>query len=127
MTTNQTGRTIAALRKEMGLTQKALALLTDGKIKTTQLANYEQGIREPGIDEILVLAKALKVTAGYLVGFTPIKEPLSKTELEVIKCFRLLPAAEQDEYLKKLRAIGIIFTEPARPFYSRSELAKANK
>jgi transcriptional regulator with XRE-family HTH domain len=127
MTTNQTGRTIAALRKEKGLTQKALALLTDGKIKTTQLANYEQGIREPGIDELLVLAKALRVTAGYLAGFTLNKEPLSKTELELIKCFRQLPAAEQDEYLKKLRAINIIFTEPARPSYSRSELAKANK
>jgi len=127
MTTNQTGRTIAALRKEKGLTQKALALLTDGKIKTTQLANYEQGIREPGIDELLVLAKALRVTAGYLAGFTLNKEPLSKSELELIKCFRQLPAAEQDEYLKKLRAINIIFTEPARPFYSRSELAKANK
>lgn len=127
MTTNQTGRTIAALRKEKGLTQKALALLTDGKIKTTQLANYEQGIREPGIDELLVLAKALRVTAGYLAGFTLNKEPLSKSELELIKCFRQLPAAEQDEYLKKLRAISIIFTEPARPSYSRSELAKANK
>jgi transcriptional regulator with XRE-family HTH domain len=127
MTTNQTGRTIAALRKEKGLTQKALALLTDGKIKTTQLANYEQGIREPGIDELLVLAKALRVTAGYLAGFTLNKEPLSKSELELIKCFRQLPAAEQDEYLKKLRAINIIFTEPARPSYSRSELAKANK
>jgi len=126
VTKNQTGRTIAALRKERGLTQKALALLTDGQIKTTQLANYEQGIREPGIDELLVLAKALGVTAGYLVGFTPIKEPLSKTELEVIKCFRQLPAAEQDEYLKKLRAISIIFTEPARPIYPK-ELAKSHK
>ena len=121
------GSVIATLRKELGLTQRELAGMTGGKIKPTQLANYEQGIREPGLEEIKAIALALKVAPGFITGFTPLRKALCNKELDLIRLFRKLPESEKTEYLKKIRAISIIFSDTANPSFPAVPSETSNK
>ena len=91
------------------------------------LANYEQGIREPGLDEIKTIALALKVAPGYLTGFTPLKKGLCNREIDLIRLFRKLPESEKLEYLRKLRAISIIFSDTANPSFPAIPSEPVNK
>ncbi len=63
------GRRILAARKAKGLTQKALGELTDD-LKQSRINNWENGIRTPGPEEIKQLARALDVSAAYLMCLT---------------------------------------------------------
>lgn len=63
------GQRILASRKAKGLTQKALANLTDD-LKQSRINNWERGIRTPGPEEIKQLAQALEVSAAFLMCLT---------------------------------------------------------
>ena len=54
------------LRSEKNLSQAALANLVG--ISRTAYSNYEQGIREPSIDIIILLCNFFDVPADYLIG-----------------------------------------------------------
>lgn len=54
------------LRKEKGLTQKALAELLHKS--ETGVASWEQGLSEPNINDIRFLCKLYDVSADYLLG-----------------------------------------------------------
>jgi transcriptional regulator with XRE-family HTH domain len=56
------GKRIKELREKAGLDVKKLAFRC--KFTRSRLANYETGIRTPGIDEILNVAEALKPFLG---------------------------------------------------------------
>ncbi len=60
------GQRIEEERKLLGLTLKSLAELTDD-LKPSRIHNWERGTRTPGPDEIKQLAKALHVSAAYLM------------------------------------------------------------
>ncbi len=60
------GQRISEARKAKGLTQKALANLTDD-LKQSRINNWERGIRTPGPEEIKQLAEALEVSAAFLM------------------------------------------------------------
>ncbi|QRN02952.1 helix-turn-helix domain-containing protein [Legionella sp. MW5194] len=70
----QIGQRIQAARQEKGLTLKALAGLTDD-LKQSRINNWERGDRTPGPEEIKQLAKALDVSAAYLMCLTDEKQP----------------------------------------------------
>lgn len=54
------------LRKEMNLSQKAVAKVLG--ITLSSYSNYEQGIREHSIEMIKKLCEFFKVTSDYLIG-----------------------------------------------------------
>ncbi len=54
------------LRKDKGITQKALAKLMNKS--ETGLASWEQGLSEPCINDIRFLCKFYGVSADYLLG-----------------------------------------------------------
>jgi putative transcriptional regulator len=56
------GNRIKELREKAGLDVKKLAFRC--KFTRSRLANYESGIRTPGIDEVIVIAEALKPFLG---------------------------------------------------------------
>lgn len=56
---------LAALRKERGLTQKALAAACD--MHATQIQRYESGETQPTLDALRRLALALSVSTDMLV------------------------------------------------------------
>ncbi len=62
------GQRIKELRLEKGLTQKEVA----ERLKVTHAAigNYENGKREPQIDDLILLADFFDVSIDYLVGRT---------------------------------------------------------
>jgi len=57
---------IKELRKDCGLTQKALAKLLHKS--ETAVASWEQGLSEPCINDIRKLCIIFKTTADYLLG-----------------------------------------------------------
>ena len=60
------GARIKIMRKSLGLTQAQLAK----KIGMTSkaIANYEQGIREPSLKNLIALSTILNVTTDWLIG-----------------------------------------------------------
>lgn len=64
------------IRKKRGISQKDLAARLG--VGQSCIANWEGGARNPGLPDILALAKALKVTTGSLTGSI-----LDKGDMEV--------------------------------------------
>lgn len=58
-------------RLAAGLSQYTLSDATD--IARTMIAGYEQGTHQPGLDGLTTLAKALGVSADYLLGLDATK------------------------------------------------------
>lgn len=68
-------------RNAANLTQEQLAHAI-GAAGQSRIANYEKGMREPTLGEIVALARALKMPPAQLVGWAP--EPVTKpTALDV--------------------------------------------
>lgn len=74
--TVQIGERIRTARERCSLSYVALAALTDGAISASRLANYESGLRRPGIEEAEALAKALGgVSAAWLLNLEDCGNP----------------------------------------------------
>ncbi len=63
------GARIAALRRQAGLSQAQLAAML--KISPSAMGMYEQGRREPALQIVVDLAKALDVSTDYLLTGNP--------------------------------------------------------
>lgn len=63
------GARIATARKALGLSMKALAERTES-LKPSRINNWERGVRTPGPEEAIQLAKALEISPAYLLGLT---------------------------------------------------------
>ena len=59
------------LRKEKDLFQKDVAKLLN--ITKTGYASYEQGLCNPPVESIMILADFYNVSTDYILGFTDIK------------------------------------------------------
>jgi len=86
------GQRILEERKAKQLTRKALAELTDD-LKPSRIANWESGLRTPGLGEIKQLAEALDIAPGYLMCLTDDKQ--LKTEFPWLGALVPLLSAEQ--------------------------------
>lgn len=64
---NTLGERIAFFRKKKGMSQKALAVAC-GWGSQSRVGNYETDTREPSLDDIERMAKALDVTSAQLIG-----------------------------------------------------------
>lgn len=63
----ESGRRLAEARKELRLTQEAVAKAAGG-ISASRLANYEQGLRRIRLEEAEILAPILNRTAAFLMA-----------------------------------------------------------
>ncbi len=97
------GRRIFAARKANGLTRKALSELTDD-LKQSRINNWERGERTPGPEEIKQLAKALDVSAAYLMCLTDQKH-LRSTAHGVNVFIPLLDTTQACDPLAMIQAI----------------------
>ena len=61
---------LKSLRESQGLTLAALSKETGGALSTSRIANYESGIREIKVPQAIILAKALKTDAAFLLGLS---------------------------------------------------------
>lgn len=61
------GRKIQKARQEKGITQEKLAEMAD--ISRTHMGHIEQGRRQPTLDVVQKIAKALRMKANELIPF----------------------------------------------------------
>ena len=106
------GARLRSVRTERGWTQRELSERTGGKLSSSRIANYEQGLRELGIQEAEILGKALHVQPGYLMGVTSLKDPLSPLEEELVRNYRALPENERANYFKRIEALALAYRTP---------------
>lgn len=62
------GKRLIAARERRDFTQSKLSALTD--IDQATLSHFERGTRTPGADNIRKLARALDITADFLLGLS---------------------------------------------------------
>ena len=74
------------LRHEKGLTILDVSLELDVSFST--IRQYETGATEPSISMLIKLADFYNVTIDYLVGRTPVREPLSDADETLAYQFR---------------------------------------
>ena len=88
------------LRKQKGLTQKALALRIGANYQ--QLNKYECGLHTPPLDKLVSLAEALETTVDYLVTGDPAQNvPLHNSQLlERFKALEDFNAQDQEVVIK---------------------------
>lgn len=68
------GERVKALRRAKGLSQEELAFRAG--IHRNYLGGVERGERNPALDNIAAIAKALDVTPGELLTFTKKTQPM---------------------------------------------------
>ena len=66
------GARIAALRREVGLSQAQLALRLG--ISPSAMGMYEQGRREPSMETVVAMAKVFRVSTDYLLTGQPAEQ-----------------------------------------------------
>ena len=73
---------LKSLRESQGLTLAALSKETSGV-----LSNYESGIRELKVPQAIILAKALKTDAAFLLGLTNVaaEDWIEETDMSASK------------------------------------------
>lgn len=62
------GDRLKEIRQKRGITQEALAKSVS--ISPSSISLYERGIREPNLNMLISIAKALDVSTDYLLGLT---------------------------------------------------------
>ena len=100
---------LARLRKERGLTQKALAEASG--VHATQIQRYESGAFEPTLDALRRLARALAVSADVLVFDEDERKPADDLKVVFEAVSRFDPA---DKALVKKMLQGLIMQHQAR-------------
>lgn len=106
---------LAALRKERGLTQQALADLV--QVHLTQINRYEMGDSQPMLDVIRRLAIALTVTTDELIFGKDERGPDDdlRLQFEAISQFD-----EQDKELARGLLEGLILKHQAKQSVARA-------
>lgn len=80
------GDRLSELRKDLGYTQEDIASLLN--LARSSISNYEQGVNEPSLSTIVMLANLYNVSADYLLCRTKEKHNfnLSTKETKEIIC-----------------------------------------
>jgi len=93
-TMNEFAKRLKFIRKQLGITRKELGKITG--IDPSLISRYERGERTPTIDNLSIIAKALNISADYLLGLTDNPTPCTRKLPEHIK-----KQLEEYEKLKK--------------------------
>lgn len=104
------GERIRARRKDLKLTQRALAKLV--KVAHVTISQWETGDSEPGGKNLFSLSNALQCSPTWILygdeAATPgppvdSPKPLDEREAELLKLFSALPESEKERHLNELR------------------------
>lgn len=104
------GERIRARRKELKLTQRALAKLV--KVSHVTVSQWESEDSEPGGKNLFALSAALQCDPTWILygdeSSTPSEPsltlpPLTERETELVSLFNALPESEKERHLNQLR------------------------
>lgn len=93
------------------LTLAGLSLRTGGLLSDRRISNYEQGIRLPRPSEALILARALRTSAAYLLAVAE-EDDMNKQEIELLNAWRALPEKDRNDYRRRITALAMVYKEP---------------
>lgn len=104
-----TGERIRNRRKEIGITADELA--TAIGVSRSTMFRYENGyIEKMPMNNLVPIARTLRTTVGYLMGWDDIEVPIPGTEdgreREAMQFFRSLPENRKAEALNYLRYLA---------------------
>ncbi len=103
---------LTAFRLDKGWKLREASIATDGLLSPSRISNYEQGLREMGIPEAKILAKAYGTTAAHLLCLDHDNPVLSKAETDHIRNLRALPENERNGYIRRVAAVALAYKEP---------------
>jgi transcriptional regulator with XRE-family HTH domain len=103
---------ITELRANKGWKLREASDATEGRLSPQRISNYEQGLREMGIPEAKILAKAYGTTAAHVLCLDDDNPVLSKAEQDLIKNLRALPENERFGYMRRIAAVALAYKEP---------------
>ncbi|CAH3627371.1 hypothetical protein AI2618V1_1703 [Serratia marcescens] len=104
------GERIRARRKELKLTQRALAKIVP--VSHVTVSQWETGDSEPGGKNLFALSKALQCTPTWILYGDDSQQPgepeelppqLDEREKELLDLFKALPESEKESHLAMLR------------------------
>ncbi|MBA5203063.1 helix-turn-helix domain-containing protein [Pectobacterium aroidearum] len=107
---NTPGERIRARRKELKLTQRALAKII--KVSHVTVSQWETDDSEPGGKNLFALSNSLQCSPTWILygdsnqqpgEVTPIPKHLDEREQELLTLFASLPESEKEKHLKDLR------------------------
>jgi transcriptional regulator with XRE-family HTH domain len=104
------GRRIREARDWSRLTVLQVSNAMGGLLSQPRISNYEQGLRQIGPREALLLAQVLHVDAAYLLCVED--QSMTEQERELLKSFRTMPENERNRLLRELQAKALLYKEP---------------
>jgi len=105
------GRRIREARKAKGYTLESLSKALRGALSASRIGNYEQGIRQLGTEEALVLAPVLDVEPAFLLCAEGGDE-MTKQENDLLRDFRALPEKDRNAYARRISVLAMAYKEP---------------
>lgn len=114
------GKRITAARERLKMTQPELAAACkwfrdDGNPAQTRVSNYERGVREPGVEEVMLIAKA---TGKKLLYFYDFQDELQDTEARANRADQITRSLSMSDAMQIIEILST--TLPA------GELARAS-
>jgi Predicted transcriptional regulator with C-terminal CBS domains len=94
------GKNIRKLRKAKNITQKELGRLIG--VSESQIGQYEKGYRNPKLETLKKIARALEVPYTYLLDHEPQKDPFLNELLEIFSQLNITNKKKAIDYLKLL-------------------------
>jgi len=96
------GQRIRYFRKKMGISQEKLAIAAG--IKPSTLSYYEKDKREPCVQIIKNLSKALNITGDTLLGFEPSTDLIiqNRDEYTLLHAFRSMNGIGQKKAIENI-------------------------
>lgn len=102
------GERLSELRKEIGYSRVDFAEKIG--VPQTTLRNYELGVREPGHEFVVAMAKEFSVSTDYLLGLSDERQHRENREdpslSALISLFNQMDDDERDSLLGVMRAIN---------------------
>ena len=87
------GKRLKQLRIKKHMTQDELGLIFEPPLAQSTIGTYERGVRQPSLENLIVISKYFNVTTDYLLGITD--------EITTIDTFKEENPKELRDFLKK--------------------------
>lgn len=107
------GRRIRLLRDEQHWTLDELSRRTGDVLSLKRISNYESGLRMPGPQEAVILAKAFGARPAYIMAVDDIQTPISAIEEKLVKNWRTLNERDRMDVYRHVETLSLQNRDPA--------------
>lgn len=101
----ESGKRLKSAREAKRLLLRDLSAKVNGVLSVSRLSNYEQGIRQLGPEEAMILYRHLGVSPSYLLC-VDVEGDMTKQEEELLRNYRALPERDRNDYSRRIEVSG---------------------